>query len=1199
MSDEAGKRRRKTGLLFFLAALLILLFTISENITGSGNESSRLAVVQSLVDHGTFAIDKSIFRTVDAGKLNGHFYSDKPIIFSAWLAAVYALIKNVWMIAFKSAGHTVIYLINLLGVSSFTLALYALFRRRLGHINGNNYIKEALAFSLIFCTWIFSYTVSINNHTVAAFLVFLLFLLTEKYISKDASRPKMTAFCAGLAGGFLCSVENPVGGIFSLAAICCIIVCAGEKRGIGTLLFFIGGLIPAIIMAVLDYCGWGNILPVYLIKDAYSFKGNIHSTDFAGLRRPENYLSYFFNITLGSRGLFSHMPFLLLFLPALLLPKRHYPKGALGFFLGACGATLLFYSLFTGDYGGWAYGFRFLIPVIPILYLVVCQWLLKEAGTHWLKVAYPLLAIGLITSAIGAYNPWPVCFEGASTNKKSIDARVESPFKANLLCLQYELSDKQGFASNLYDAETVKYYLPKAFMNMRRFQKPTAEAPSFIQPRRTPQILLFAKDYLMPAFGLLIFVAAIFYLSGRAGYILIAGKQRITRVYMFYITSMTLLTMAAVLLTGVAGILQPYCLAVLPLVPALWILVKHPGPVLIPQSLRLRKEHLILLPALLFIAIRLAVFLPMTPNVWDAMTYHLFIPLRWMHAGEIFHVPTVFGDNAAAYAPKNGSLIYTAIMTLMHQDFVLNCLGLGYLIFCACAIYEICRELKLSTNSALITSGLFAMCPFISDKAFSADVDIMALAFLLGGVLFLLKIMKRTEFDHKTKQDLYMSAICLGLSVGVKTAYAPFGGIPAALLLFFTLKRRWFKESILAFGGMFIGGGFWYIWNLAMYGSPLFPAEVAFGSVPLFKGAYGSEALRAGEFHVSGLPELFKQFNRDYSSLTNLIIVAGIAGLTWFCIFRKERKPTAIILALMAFAWLLVYYYVIPHNQQMRFLFPALALSFVGTAVIIDRLKFRNAIIVFGIAAFLYSGSNTARILHAVRGLPLIPVIWNIFLLLSILWLGLQHRKHRRYSAGALLLLALLFFSAMRDAKSLRTLSLVKGDYGPWAKVYASFNSPRQSRPLRVAYTGLNIPYVLTGTNLKNEVFYCNVDGDQKDGFYEFWNKDPRRYPYHKPGIYRKTPNLGKWLKNLFDSGADALVVFEMHPAERAYLACGKDGYPIEKYWAESLPQFFKLELSLPGGRVYRVTRPAVTNPAPHQTGAPGPTARSPGKTSN
>lgn len=1182
MPNETGKQRRTTAFLFFLSALLILLFTISDDITGSGNESSRLAVVQSLVDQGTFAIDKSIFRTVDAGKLNDHFYSDKPIIFSAWLATIYALIKNIWMISFRSAGHTAVYLINLLGVSSLSLALYALFRNRLGRIGGNFYFKEVLAFSLIFCTWIFSYTVSINNHTVAAFLVFLLFLLTEKYLSKEVSWPKMTAFSAGLAGGFLCAVENPVGGIFSLAAICCIISCSGNRRGVGTLLFFIGGVIPAIIMAALDYCGWGNILPVYLIKDAYSFKGNIHSTDFAGLRRPENYLSYFFDITFGARGLFSHMPFLLLIVPALLLPKKHYPKGALGFFLGACGATLLFYALFTGDYGGWAYGFRFLIPVIPIVYLVICQWLLQESGKNWIKAAYPLLAIGLFTSAVGAYNPWPVCFEGASTNKKSIDTRIESPLKANLLCLQYELSDRKAFTSNLYDTETVKYYLPKAFMNMRRFNKPTASSPEFIQSRRTPQFVVFLSDYLLPVLTLLLFTGSILYLAGRAGGMIFQESQgRTTEVFIFYVTAMSIFTIAAVLAVGLAGILQPYCLTALPVIFAIWLLFRNPGPLLKPAAIKFRKEYWMLLPALVFMLWRLSVFLPFTPNDWDAMTYHLFIPLRWVHAGAIFHVPTVFGDNAAAYAPKNGSLIYTAVMTLMHRDFLINCIGLVYLLFCCVAVYEISRAIKLSQRARCIAVGLFSMSPFICDKVFSADVDIMALAFLLGGLLYLLKFTLDKDFTRQSKYILYMSALCLGLTVGVKTAYAPYGGVLAALLLGTTIKQGRIKESFLAFGAMFVGGGYWYVWNTLQYGSPLFPAEIALGSVAIFKGAYGADALKAGEFYVSGLPELTQHFLRDCSYLTGLILLVGIAGLAGLAVRKGKKCSAAIIVPAAAVIWLLTYYFIIPHNQQVRFLFPALSLCFIGLAFLSELLPAKFAITAFTIFALIYGRSDTARIISAMHNLPIVPLIWNLILLLAATALLFQWKGMRRRIAGAIILFGVVLFSSMRESETMRIISLAQYDLKPWAQTFAPFNSPRQTRPLKIAYTGLNVPYVLTGQRLKNEVFYCNINGKPEDGFYEFWLKDPKRYTYHKPGIYRKPPNVQQWLENLFASNADVLVVFPLHPFERRYLKSDKDGFPIERLWAERLPQFFKPEMKYPSGCVYRIERPAATNPGP------------------
>src|SRR5262245_65463957 len=57
---------------------------------GSWNDGSRLAAVESLVERGTPVIDGSVF--IDTGDrllIRGHFYSDKPPVISALMAAAY------------------------------------------------------------------------------------------------------------------------------------------------------------------------------------------------------------------------------------------------------------------------------------------------------------------------------------------------------------------------------------------------------------------------------------------------------------------------------------------------------------------------------------------------------------------------------------------------------------------------------------------------------------------------------------------------------------------------------------------------------------------------------------------------------------------------------------------------------------------------------------------------------------------------------------------------------------------------------------------------------------------------------------------------------------------------------------------------------------------------------------------------------
>src|SRR5262249_7102960 len=87
---------------------------------GSFNDSSRLATVECLVDHGTLAIDESVYvrppprgpgehpiftpvyprmarkGTGDKIFVKGHFYSDKPPVPAFFLAAVYKVVQLVF-----------------------------------------------------------------------------------------------------------------------------------------------------------------------------------------------------------------------------------------------------------------------------------------------------------------------------------------------------------------------------------------------------------------------------------------------------------------------------------------------------------------------------------------------------------------------------------------------------------------------------------------------------------------------------------------------------------------------------------------------------------------------------------------------------------------------------------------------------------------------------------------------------------------------------------------------------------------------------------------------------------------------------------------------------------------------------------------------------------------------------------------------
>jgi hypothetical protein len=96
------------------SALLALLSAFP--YAGSANDGSRLATAECLVDHGTFAIDDSVFvrvpptaagspgpykpglgeshgGTIDRMYIRGHFYSDKPPVLSLVMAGLYSALQ--------------------------------------------------------------------------------------------------------------------------------------------------------------------------------------------------------------------------------------------------------------------------------------------------------------------------------------------------------------------------------------------------------------------------------------------------------------------------------------------------------------------------------------------------------------------------------------------------------------------------------------------------------------------------------------------------------------------------------------------------------------------------------------------------------------------------------------------------------------------------------------------------------------------------------------------------------------------------------------------------------------------------------------------------------------------------------------------------------------------------------------------------
>ena len=185
-------------------------------------------------------------------------------------------------------------------------------------------------------------------------------------------------------------------------------------------------------------------------------------------------------------------------------------------------------------------------------------------------------------------------------------------------------------------------------------------------------------------------------------------------------------------------------------------------------SRRWRSLRLVALFSTLPAALDLLTRWPSPPVAWDAMTYHLYLPARWLQEGRLFHVPTVFSDNAAAFAPQNGALFFAWQMALSRRDATINVSQFFCLLLLALALYRLSRHLGVSREPAALAALTLLWLEPLRRLTFSANVDVFMIAFWLASLYWLLLALRRPSLG-----TISAAGLAAGLAAGTKTIGLP------------------------------------------------------------------------------------------------------------------------------------------------------------------------------------------------------------------------------------------------------------------------------------------------------------------------------------------------------------------------------------------------------------------------------------------
>ncbi len=421
--------------LSWLVFAAVLTFWLLQTATTheSWNESTRLAAIESLVERGTWRIDASPYghETGDKLLLDGHYYSDKPPLFAAIGALLYGPMRYGLNATLAIEGcqpgtWCVYYWLTVLMVGLPSALMAALFYRLAWRELGSPGWAVGLTLLLCLGTPVWPYSLVFNHHLPAAVALFICFywLITPK-------QNRLRFFAAGVMAGL--AVMLDLTAIF-LAAAMSLIVFKYSHKNIG--LFIGGALIPAVATLIFNYQITGDFWLPYFSGQGYYYPGSPWDTTVGGQHPPDNIPLYAFQSLIGPAGLLGYSP-LLIFAGWGLLSRVRYKKQPLWLInvliLVGVSGQIIFVLTRTNNFGGDAYGQRFFLPLIPILYIFIIfvipvYFYQKPAG--WGIAA--LWGVAALVSVFSAYQgvraTWhqitPPVYLTTSTNFPYVAAQV-------------------------------------------------------------------------------------------------------------------------------------------------------------------------------------------------------------------------------------------------------------------------------------------------------------------------------------------------------------------------------------------------------------------------------------------------------------------------------------------------------------------------------------------------------------------------------------------------------------------------------------------------------------------------------------------------------------------------------------------------------------------------------------------------------
>ena len=336
------------------------------------NTASRYFLMSSIVDHGTFHIDRYQERTLDKSYAGGHYFSNKAIGASLLGVPVYWMLRQIPVPKAPPLNSMEKYVVRLV-TTTLPFALLGIILFRTALLLGTSpqkalWIVMAYSFGSIA---VIHATLFSGHQSAAGFSFFSFFILfrLSRSIDREGKQPNQylsSAFFSGLFAGL--AMLNDYTAVFIVFVLCAYALSSCLKWH-QKMLYLSGIMLCILVLAAYNWKCFGS--PWSLSYDHLTLKEFREGSakGFWGISIPD--INALISITLSpSRGLFFIMPVFLFSLTGFwaMWQQEKWRREAIVFITIAVG-YLLINAGFYGWHGGWTFGPRYLVPMLPFLVL--------------------------------------------------------------------------------------------------------------------------------------------------------------------------------------------------------------------------------------------------------------------------------------------------------------------------------------------------------------------------------------------------------------------------------------------------------------------------------------------------------------------------------------------------------------------------------------------------------------------------------------------------------------------------------------------------------------------------------------------------------------------------------------------------------------------------------------------------------------